>query len=89
MRWVLDPEGDYYTGAWWDCIEPDTQKRVGTYRMTEHGWWDVRSWYFKYNVRTSKGNYMYLRPAEYTETEVRRIVETAWRVGKNEENEDE
>jgi hypothetical protein len=27
---------------------------------------------------------MYLRPDEYTETEVRRIVENAWAMGKGE-----
>ena len=87
MRWVLDPEGDYYTGAWWDCIEPDTQKRVGTYRMTEHGWWDVRTWYFHYDVRTNKGNEMLLPLSEYTEEEVRRIVENAWAIGKGDRHE--
>jgi len=85
MRWVLNPEADYYTGAWWNCVNGEYDECVGTYRMTQHGWWDVRTWYFQYDVRTNKGNYMYLRPDEYTETEVRRIVETAWRVGKNEE----
>jgi hypothetical protein len=58
--------------------------------MTEHGRWDVRSWYFTLEfAKKNEAKLVFLSPTEYTETEVRRIVETAWRVGKNEENENE
>ena len=85
MRWELGARNTY-CAMWWDYVEPDTKESGvrGVYRMTEHGWWDVRTWFYKYDVRTNKGNSMYLSPAEYTEEEVRRIVENAWVIGKGE-----
>lgn len=77
----------YYNHGWWDCIDPSMPKNnclVGIYRMTEHGWWDVRTCYFKYDPTASTGNHMYLPVPEYTEDEVRRIVENSWAIKKGE-----
>lgn len=86
-EWRLDLNGDYTAWGWWDyLVYDDGPVRVkGVYRLTEHGWWDVRTIFFKYDVITDTGNTLYLPATERTEAEVRKIVEAAWILFKGEQ----
>jgi hypothetical protein len=82
---TLGADRDYYTHGWWDYVADDEKR--GIYRLTEHGWWDVRTAFFNFNVHNMTANYMYLPVPEYTEAEVRRIIENAWAIKKGEQHE--
>jgi len=83
MEWKLNPKGCYYKGAWWDYLDEDLILR-GIYRMTEHGWWEIRTCFYEFNVRTGKGRDLFLPVPDYAEGEVRRIVEAAWTIKRGE-----
>lgn len=88
LTWKFEVE-KYYENPWWNYVDWRNKEVRGVYRMTQHGWWDVRTWYFALEFTASdmgKAKPMYLSPVEYNEADVRRIIETAWSMGKNEEH---
>jgi hypothetical protein len=84
MKWWLNVDACYYTGTWWDYLNEYGEK-CGVYRLTEHGWWDVRTIYYEFDP--DKGtvlNEMLLPASNYTEDEIRKIVEAAYLLRKGE-----